>query len=64
MPGAMPYKHRSSPENPSLIESRCPLCGQFIAATKDLALLAKIESQHECLRSMTETRKPPARETL
>ncbi len=55
MRGAVRFEHRSPLENPSLMGSWCPLCKQFIAATKDPKMLARAESRHECLRSQLET---------
>jgi hypothetical protein len=63
MAGALRFEHRSSRENPSLIESRCPLCNQFIAASKNLRLITSAESVHDCLRSLMERKKPAVSET-
>ena len=40
------YRHIESHVHPTLIESWCPICGWFIAASKDLRKLETAEDSH------------------
>jgi hypothetical protein len=42
------YRHIASPVHPKLIESWCPLCGLFIAASTDPNKLKAAEDSHGC----------------
>lgn len=40
------YRHVESHVHPSLIESWCPVCGLFIAASEDVRKLETVEDSH------------------
>jgi hypothetical protein len=42
------YRRITSPAHPALIESWCPLCGLFIAASPDPSKLKTAEDSHCC----------------
>jgi pyruvate/2-oxoacid:ferredoxin oxidoreductase beta subunit len=43
-----PFRHVNSTLNPALIESWCPGCGVFIAASVDIKKLQTAENTHAC----------------
>lgn len=47
-----PFRHIHSPRNPALIESWCPGCGVFIAASNDVKKLVTAENIHSCPRDL------------
>jgi hypothetical protein len=42
------YRHIASHKHPTLIESWCPICGLFIAASQDPRKLKAAEDIHRC----------------
>jgi hypothetical protein len=61
MTGTTPFDHRRSTVHATLMESWCPLCRQFIAASPNLDLLLRAELQHECIRSLVLNKQAPER---
>lgn len=42
------FRRIASLINPVLVESWCPMCGLFVAASKDLRILKTAENSHHC----------------
>jgi hypothetical protein len=46
------FDHVANTKRPYVIQSYCPLCGFFIAASSNPKLIEIAEQEHQCLESL------------